>query len=97
MIHIEHNANDLCQDIIWTNLKQKKSIFSKLKGKFFIVKSWIILQEFKFANKNDSKFKWIFPMKMWVYEISWNFEARLFENEKSKNQIFDINFFENPI
>jgi hypothetical protein len=36
-------------------------------------------------------------MNLSVYEISWNFETRLFEDEKLKNQILDNNFFENPI
>jgi hypothetical protein len=48
MIHTEHNANDL-QYLSRYHMKKfetKKCILSKLKGKMFILKSWIIVRGF---------------------------------------------------
>jgi hypothetical protein len=90
MIHIEHNANDLryLSRYHMNKFETNNCILSKLKGEMFIVKLWIIVHGFWFANENDSKFKQIFPMNLRVYEICWNFETRLFEDENFKNQIF---------
>jgi hypothetical protein len=48
MIHIEHNANDLqyLSRYHMNKFETKNCILSKLKGKMFIVKLWIIVQGF---------------------------------------------------